>query len=138
MSLSTTTQQVNNAIGIASIGSNNTAIGSIAIGSNNTITGNSFFGNSITTTGNSNVTYNNTTGTINSVITNTTYHVLGEDIEVNGYKDTMTILALCSITLLGKPYYDELVKNGVNMPKEIEDFLRVKFRDDKINQILNH
>lgn len=129
----------NNAIGIASIGSNNTAIGSIAIGSNNNITGNSFFGNNITTTGNSNVVYNNATGTVNINKSSVTiYHVLGEDIEVNGYKDTMTVLALCSITLLGKPYYDELVKNDIRMPKEIEDFLRVKFRDDKINQILNY
>ena len=66
------------------------------------------------------------------------YHILGEDIEVSGYVDTV---AVATLNVLGKPFYDELKKNGVCFCSEIEEYLKVKFknmeRDNKIESILD-
>lgn len=66
-----------------------------------------------------------------------TYHILGEDVELNGYIDTNTVILISTLNVLGKPFYDELKKNKVSFNNEIEDYLRVKFRDIKIETILN-
>ena len=67
----------------------------------------------------------------------TTYHVLGEDVEVEGIKDFEMVICLSTLNVLGKPFYDELKKNLVTFPKEIEEFLKVSFRDQLLNDILN-
>jgi len=67
----------------------------------------------------------------------TTYHILGEDVEFNGYKDGMTTMMISTLNVLGKPFYDELKKNGVSFPDEIESFLKIKFRDLRIDDILD-
>lgn len=74
--------------------------------------------------------------TLNYSPRKTTYHVLGEDVEVEGYDDSNVTIAIATLNVLGKPFYDELKKNKVSLPKEIEDYLKIKFRDIKINQIL--
>lgn len=70
----------------------------------------------------------------------TTYHVLGEDIEVDAYNDANLAIAISTLNVLGKPFYDELKKNNVSLPKEIEEYLEIKFkileRDRKIKDIL--
>ena len=71
----------------------------------------------------------------------TTYHVLGEDIEVDGYGDPYLAVAISTLNILGKPFYDQLKKNNVSLPSEIEEYLEVKFkileRDRKIKDIIN-
>jgi hypothetical protein len=78
--------------------------------------------------------------TMNYSINKTTYHVLGEDIEVDGYGDPYLAVAISTLNILGKPFYDELKKNNVSLPSEIEEYLEFKFkileRDRKIKEIL--
>ena len=70
----------------------------------------------------------------------TTYHVLGEDIEVDSYANAELGIAISTLNILGKPFYDELKKNNVTLPSEIEEYLEKKFkileRDRKIKDIL--
>lgn len=74
-----------------------------------------------------------------------TYHVLGEDVEVSGnayqIKDTALVTNIATLNVLGKPFLDELHKNGVFFPTEIEEYLEKKFkwleRDKKIDDIIN-
>jgi hypothetical protein len=70
----------------------------------------------------------------------TTYHVLGEDIEVDSYANAELGIAISTLNMLGKPFYDQLKKNNVSFPKEIEEYLEKKFkileRDRKIKEIL--
>lgn len=97
---------------------------------------------------NSNISISNSSGqylswggnTINYSINKSTYHVLGEDIKVEGYVDPNLAVAISTLNILGKPFYDELKKNDISFPTEIEDYLEVKFkiieRDRKINDLL--
>lgn len=64
------------------------------------------------------------------------YYVLGEEVEVEGYKDASLTIILCNITIMGEPYYNELKKNGFVFGQELEDLFKRKFRDNKIDQIL--
>ena len=77
---------------------------------------------------------------MNYSINKTTYHVLGEAIEVDGYGDPYLAVAISTLNILGKPFYDELKKNNLNLPSEIEEYLEIKFkileRDRKIKEIL--
>ena len=70
-----------------------------------------------------------------------TYHILEEDVEVDGYKDNTIVMIIATINVLGKPYYDELLKQGVVLPSEISTFLERKFlileRDRKIDSIIS-
>ena len=79
----------------------------------------------------------NGTGNLASVMySKITYHVLGEDIEVSGYYDTNLIMIIATLNILKKPYYDELKKNNFKFPEEIDNFLRIGFRDDLIDKIM--
>lgn len=68
------------------------------------------------------------------------YHVLGEDIKVEGYVDSDLAISISTLNILGKPFYDQLKKNNVYFPKEIEYYLEQKFkileRDRKIKNII--
>ena len=97
---------------------------------------------------NSNITTSTTNGqylvyggsTINYTMNKTTYHILGEDIEVNAYSDPNLAVVISTLNVLGKPFYDELKKNNITLPLEIEEYLELKFkileRDRKIKDIL--
>lgn len=79
--------------------------------------------------------------TINYTISSkTTYHILGEDIQIDGYNDPHLAVIISTLNVLGKPFYDELKKNNVSLPTEIEEYLELKFkileRDRKIKDIL--
>lgn len=78
--------------------------------------------------------------TMNYSVNKTTYHVLGEDIEVEGYGDSHLAVVISTLNVLGKPFYDELKKNNLTLPSEIEEYLEIKFkileRDRKIKEIL--
>jgi len=97
---------------------------------------------------NSNITTSTTNGqylvyggsTINYTMNKTTYHILGEDIQIDGYSDPNLAVVISTLNVLGKPFYDELKKNNVSLPTEIEEYLELKFkileRDRKIKDIL--
>ena len=82
-----------------------------------------------------------TTTAYRTLSTKTTYHILEEDVEVDGYKDNTIVMIIATINVLGKPYYDELLKQGVILPSEILTFLEKKFlileRDRKIDSIIS-
>ena len=71
-------------------------------------------------------------------ISKTKYHILGEDVEVSGYLDGTTAMMLSTLNVLGKPFYDELKKNNISFSQEIEDYLKIRFRDTKIDSILEY
>ena len=70
----------------------------------------------------------------------TTYHVLGEDIQVDSYANAELGITISTLNVLGKPFYDQLKKNKITLPTEIEEYLEKKFkileRDRKIKDIL--
>ena len=77
-------------------------------------------------------------------VSKTTYHILGEDVEVSNsshYGDTNLITNIATLNVLGKPFLNELHKNNTFFPSEIEDYLEKKFkwleRDKKIDDIIN-
>jgi hypothetical protein len=70
------------------------------------------------------------------------YHVLGEDIEVSThYQDTQLVNIISTLNVLGRPYYEQLIKNDFQFPPQIEDFIQKKFkeidREIKISQVIN-
>lgn len=104
------------------------------------ITGSS--SNTSTTVSGSSLVYNVSSFTIGS--SKTTYHILGEDVEIsisNHYRDSNLITNIAIFNVLGKPFLDELHKNNVFFPSEIEDYLEKKFkwleRNKKIDDIIN-
>jgi hypothetical protein len=106
--------------------------------------GNSSTGTLIVSGTNSNITTSTLStwggSTINYTINKITYHVLGEDIQVDGYGEPYLAVTISTLNVLGKPFYDELKKNNVSLPTEIEEYLELKFkileRDRKIKDIL--
>lgn len=92
---------------------------------------------SLTTSRTSGMTYS----LYNISPTKSSYHILGEDVEVDGYKDSYISLIIATINVLGKPYYDELNKQNINLPKEIVSYFDNKFiileRDRKIDSVIN-
>lgn len=80
-----------------------------------------------------------TNGTSNSYTIaqeKTTYYILGEYVEVKGWSDAYLIMAIASLNILKKPYYEELKRNNFKFPIEIEEYLKVAFRDDLIDEII--
>jgi hypothetical protein len=103
----------------------------IVSGTNSNITTSTLSGGQYVTWGGS---------TVNYTMNKTTYHILGEDIEVNAYSDPNLAVVISTLNVLGKPFYDELKKNNITLPLEIEEYLELKFkileRDRKIKDIL--
>jgi len=68
------------------------------------------------------------------------YHILGEDVTVSGSKDGTTAMMIAALNVLGRPFYEELRKNDVCFPPDIEEYLQERFRvedrNDKIENIL--
>jgi len=118
-------------------------MGFVNINGNNvytsTLSGSYGLTGSATTTGSSQTVL--TTTAYRTLSTKTTYHILEEDVEVDGYKDNTIVMIIATINVLGKPYYDELLKQGVILPSEILTFLEKKFlileRDRKIDSIIS-
>jgi hypothetical protein len=117
------------------------AIGTPIFGTPSTTLTISGTNSNITTTTNSNGQYLVYGGsTLNYTVNKTTYHVLGEDIQVESYIDPNLAVVISTLNVLGKPFYDELKKNNITLPLEIEKYLDRKFlileRDRKINDVL--
>ena len=93
-------------------------------------------GATITTTGGSNMNYI-TTGYSFST---SKYHILGEEFETNSYLDGTTAVMISTLNVLGRPFYEELKKNNVSFPDDMDKFiqqrLKVLDRDKKIDSII--
>lgn len=93
------------------------------------------------------LTTSNSGGNINYVTTgysaiSTIYHILGEDFETGNYLDGTTAVMISTLNVLGRPFYEELKKNNVSFPKEMDEFiqqrLKVLERDMKIESIIEN
>jgi hypothetical protein len=95
-------------------------------------------GSAVATLGNINtaigISTNSTTYTIAQE--KTTYYILGEYVEVKGWQDLYLTMAISTLNILKKPYYEELRKNNFKFPTEIEEYLKIAFRDDIIDEIM--
>lgn len=80
-----------------------------------------------TITPGSNLYYSNSSGTFTTQLAKTIYNVLGEDVEVDGFRDGMTCLMVAQLNVLGKEFYYELKKQDCHFPQQIDDFLQKKF-----------
>lgn len=86
-------------------------------------------------------------GNINYVTTgysaiSTIYHILGEDFETSNYLDGTTAVMISTLNVLGRPFYEELKKNKISFPQEMDEFiqqrLKVLERDMKIESIIEN
>lgn len=100
---------------------------------------------SISNSNSSTLTTTTTGGNLNYVttgysFTTAKYHILGEDFETNGYLDGTTAVMISTLNVLGKPFYEELKKNNVSFPNDMDEFiqqrLKVLDRDKKIDSII--
>ena len=101
-----------------------------------TLTSNS--GAILTTSNSGNINYV-TTG---FSFTTSKYHILGEDFDSNGYLDGTTAVMISTLNVLGRPFYEELKKNKISFPQEMDEFiqqrLKVLERDMKIESIIEN
>ena len=71
----------------------------------------------------------------------TTYHILGEDFEIEGATSIQMITLISTLNLLGRPFYNEVKKQGVNFDTELDEFIQKRLsvieRDLKIDKILD-
>ena len=93
----------------------------------------------ITNTSGSSGTINYVSGT--SGHSKNKFNILGEVYEHTGWIDGHISVAISTINILGKPFWDELKKNGVIFPHEMEQFIEKRItileRDKKIDDIIN-
>ena len=74
----------------------------------------------------------------NTVLNKTNYSVLGRDIEVTAYKDSVTAMIISMINVLGIEFYTEYKKQDAgSLPKEIEDFLERELVSHKRSKAIN-
>lgn len=70
----------------------------------------------------------------------TTYHILGEDVEVDGYKDFTTALYISMINVAGREYYEEVKKQGLKFSEQIDNAIQKRLtiyeREKKLNTLL--
>ena len=101
----------------------------------------------ISTTSNSGAILTSNSGNINYVTTgysapSTIYHILGEDFETGNYLDGTTAVMISTLNVLGRPFYEELKKNKISFPQEMDEFiqqrLKVLERDMKIESIIEN
>jgi len=106
---------------------------------NTTSTALSSLGGAITTLANNTSPIaigSNGTSTYTIAQEKTTYYILGEYVEVKGWQDPHVTMAISTLNILKKPYYEELRKNNFKFPTEIEEYLKIAFRDDLIDEII--
>ena len=87
-----------------------------------------------------------TTGTWNNITSNYNYsypkyNIFGEEVEVeSSSRDPFLAQNLSLINVLGKPFYDELIKNGFVFTEKVDKILQKHFkiqeRDNKIKKVL--
>lgn len=88
-----------------------------------------------------------TTATWNNITSNynysySKYNIFGEEVEVeSSSRDPFLAQNLSLINVLGKPFYDELIKNGFVFTEKVDKILQKHFkiqdRDNKIKSVLD-
>lgn len=126
--------------GTGTITNTNNTLGAITTGTSNVAN----WANSTVAIGNNvNAIYGNGHGSWGSATIQqpkTTFVILGEELEVEGYIDMLTPLVIASLNVLGKPYWLELKKQNIHIDSKIEAFIEERItildRDKKIDDIL--
>lgn len=84
--------------------------------------------------------YSGSTGTFNISANKSTYHILDEDFEVEGWHDANLAIIIATINVLGRPFYEQLKKQSVSLPESIDNFIKKRLtiieRDEKIGKII--
>lgn len=97
---------------------------------------------SITTTSGQGIVYSNSAGTFNISANKSTYHILDEDFEVEGWHDANLAIIIATINVLGRPFYEQLKKQSVSLPESIDNFIKKRLsvieRDEKIDKIITN
>jgi len=98
--------------------------------------------NTINTTSNVTPIYGNGHGSLGASVQKTTYVILGEEYETNGYYPDPTIgPTIATLNVLGKPFWIELKKQnftfGYEMDAFIEERIKILDRDKKIDDLLS-
>jgi len=120
-----------------------TTVATVSAPQNSTISITSGCGGIITTTGSNNNLVYSSSGSITISTPKNTYYILGEEFETDSYRtDSSLALIISSINIMGKPFYDDLKKQGVELPTDIDDFINERFkiieRDKKIEDIITN
>lgn len=70
-----------------------------------------------------------------------TFTILDSTYEHVGHIDDHLVVAISTLNILKKPFWNELKKNGVQFPLEMEQFIEKRItileRDKKIDDIIN-
>lgn len=70
------------------------------------------------------------------------FHILGEDFELSNNHgfDSNLVIIISTLNVLKRPFWEELKKQNVYLPDDIEKFIEERLliidRDDKINSII--
>jgi len=94
-------------------------------------------------TGSSNITTvsNGTAISIGYSYNRNKYVVLGEEIELDLYDNGQISIAIATLNVLGRPFYEELNKQPVSLPSELVELIEKRLilieRDSKIDSIVN-
>lgn len=100
--------------------------------------------NTITLGNNVNAIYGNVHGSWGSATIQsqkTTYVILGEEYETDGYSDPILGMTIATLNVLGKPYWLELKKQQFSFGYDIDAFIEERIivldRDKKIDDLLS-
>jgi len=120
-------------INIHSSGTSSSSSGCIILGTNSNTT--------ISTTSGSNLVYSAGTGAFSISTSKSTYHILGEDYEVqNTYTDTNLSIVISTLNVLKRPFWEELKKQNIKFDDDLENFiekrLKIYDRDKKLESLL--
>lgn len=74
-------------------------------------------------------------------ITNSKYHILGEDYEINSsYSDPYLAITIATLNVLKRPFWEELKKQSIKFDQDLEYFieerLKIYDRDEKLESLL--
>jgi hypothetical protein len=68
------------------------------------------------------------------------YFVLGEWVEIESKPDTELAITISILNVLGKPFYEQLVKQNITFPVEVEEVIKKNLlaidRENKIDEII--
>lgn len=70
----------------------------------------------------------------------TKYIVLGEEVEIDASPDSELAIAIATLNVLGRPFYEELKKQNITFPDVIEESIQrnllILEREVKIDKII--
>lgn len=73
--------------------------------------------------------------------TKTTYYILGEEFDSGGYVDINLSIIISTLNVLGKPFWEDVIKQGITFDPKMFEFIEKRFkildRDKKINEVID-